>query len=288
MEPPQEQGFWRAEVLKDLVFDNNRELLDHLRIEAMKAGFDIAARQSLVVPYGTFYCTKGRRVRSGRTSKTGCMFQFESMLVDDKIKIKIDETMELEHNHKLLPQVYTHRTLGTMARLRMNWEVIPITAVDQHRQLVSCGIMYASVTNEEVLTWLLEEIWRIVGDLGILRYIVTDEDAAFAAAFRQMVLGLNAGDEHEVIHHILCAVHNHKNFSNKLLKCGLTKIQRERVDTLFRHICYHTNNEYAQHCLRELRNMNQRVANYLDKHVVPVLPQFAKSFMDGVHANGLI
>jgi hypothetical protein len=52
-------SFWTPEVLSGLYFQNNRALLDHLRIEALKYGFDIATRQALVIPYGSFHCTKG-------------------------------------------------------------------------------------------------------------------------------------------------------------------------------------------------------------------------------------
>ena len=34
--------FWTPEVLAGLRFDNNKLLLDHLKIEALKFGFDIA------------------------------------------------------------------------------------------------------------------------------------------------------------------------------------------------------------------------------------------------------
>ena len=39
---------------------------------------------------------------------------------------------------------------GTMSQLRLRWEVLPLTAVDQYRELVSCGIVYASETNDPV------------------------------------------------------------------------------------------------------------------------------------------
>ena len=67
---------------------------------------------------------------------------------------------------------------GTVTQLRVRWEVLPITALDQHKEIVSCGIVYASLGNEEVLTWMLQQIWEIAAPMGRLRTIVTDEDAA--------------------------------------------------------------------------------------------------------------
>lgn len=389
-EPP---SVWTREFLQDLKFDNNRDLFDHLKIEALKSGFDIASRQPLAGLYGSFYCTRGGRVRRAKTSKCGCTFQFKSTTGSDgKVHIRIDETLELKHNHELVPALFAHRIVekdtknminelhavgvkpmqikgyleqkgnhfstlqiqyvirraeiatfqteseeliefvnqeanaltrvfereiegrvhrfavltftaeeldnlkrfgdvlfidGTMANLRMRWEVLPITGVDEHRELVSCGIMYASVTNEEVLTWLLSELWRILEPLGILRTLVTDEDAAFAAAFDEMLRGVNDGtDQHVILRHVLCALHKQRNFTQKLQKCGLSHNLRVEALDLFRSVCYHTNNAYAEHCLQRLKELCPKLRKYIEKRIVGTLPQFARSYMTGVYTNG--
>lgn len=383
-------AFWSPQVLSRLRFQNNRLLLDHLRIEALKCGFDIASRQALLSPYGHFHCTKGGRVRAGKTGKCGCPFGFSTTTIDGQVQIKM-ETLRLEHNHELVPELYVHRTLspavvetiqklhlagvkpmqikaymeechqylstlqiqyvtredelrsfevesqglidymhgqmnsivrvferevegrvrrfavltftqeelnnlrffgdvifidGTVTQLRVRWEVLPITAVDQHKEIVSCGIAYVSLGNEEVLTWMLQEIWQIAAPMGRLRTIITDEDAAFAAAFRSMTVGVNPGPDHLVIHHVLCALHKQRNFTNKLMKCGLSKLERDAATDLFRKVCYHTNVEYVDHCLEQLKQMNEKLRNYMEKHVVPLLPKFAKAYMNGIHAIG--
>ena len=175
---------------------------------------------------------------------------------------------------------------GTMARLKLRWEVIPITAIDQHRELVSCGIMYAAITSEETLTWMLSEIWRIVEPLNILRTIVSDEDCAFIAAFRNLMQIVNQTDEHIIIHHVLCALHKQRNFMKKMQTCGLTKAEKEIAIDLFRKICYHTNNNYASHCLEQLKELNEKLCHYIEKQVEPELHQFSRSHMNGIHANG--
>ena len=75
--------FWTREVLSGLTFNDNRELYDHLKIEALRAGFDIASRQPLRNPYGVFYCTKGGRVKRNKTSKCGCTFGFKTTVGQD-------------------------------------------------------------------------------------------------------------------------------------------------------------------------------------------------------------
>lgn len=385
--------FWTREVLSGLTFNDNRELYDHLKIEALRAGFDIASRQPLRNLYGVFYCTKGGRVKKNKTSKCGCTFGFKTTVGQDgTTHIRIDESLELEHNHRLSPGLFAHRVVGedatttinelhaagvkpmqiksyleqkgqhlstlqiqyvirraevasfqaeseeliaymnqdplaltrvferevegelhrfavltftakeldnlkkygdvlfidgTMSQLRLRWEILPITGVDQHRELVSCGIMYASVTNEDVLTWLLTEIWRIIGPMDILRSIVTDEDAAFAAAFESMVKQINDDqDHHIVLKHVLCALHKQRNFTQKLQKCGLSHDLRVQAIELFRSLCYHTNNAYAEHCLEQLKGMSPKLRKYIEERVVGTLPQFARSYMNGVYSNG--
>ena len=382
--------FWSPQVLSGLRFQNHRLLLDHLKIEALKCGFDIASRQALLSPYGHFHCTKGGRVRAGKTGKCGCPFGFSTTTIDGQVQIRMD-TLRLEHNHELVPELYMHRNLppgivdtirklhlagvkpmqikaymekchqhlstlqiqyvtrqedlqsfevesegligymsaqpnsvvrtfesevegrrrrfavltfteeelnnlrqfgdvifidGTMTQLRVRWEVLPITAVDQHKEIVCCGIVYVSLGNEEVLTWMLRQIWDIAAPMGRLRTIITDEDQAFAAAFRTMTVGVNHGPDHLVIHHVLCALHKQRNFTNKLMKCGLSKLERDAAVDLFRKVCYHTNVEYVDHCLEQLKGMNEKLCNYMEKHVVPLLPKFAKAYMNGIHAIG--
>lgn len=108
---PDPSCFWTPDVLSRLRFDNNRVLLEHLRIEALKCGFDIASRQALVIPYGHFHCTKGGRVRSKNTSKCSCPFSFRTSLDDHgKIRIRIDQSLCLQHaDHPLVPQLYSHK-----------------------------------------------------------------------------------------------------------------------------------------------------------------------------------
>ena len=385
-----EDTIWDPDRLGRLSFDTNRDLFDHLRIEAYKSGFDLASRQPLMSPYGAFYCKKGGRVKGGSSAKCGCTFQFKTTVKAGHIVVPIDETLELKHNHELIPRAFAHKIIpqdikdtvrqlhsanvkpmqiktfleqqghilstlqvqymvrstevasfqaetdelidyvnedpealtrvferevdgerhrfavltftkeelqhlkkfgdvifidGTMARLKMRWEVLPITAIDQHRGIVSCGVMYASITTEEILTWLLMEIWRILKPLDLLRTIVSDEDTAFTAAFRNLVRRMN-DDEHVIVHHVLCALHKLRSFMRKMQTCGLTKLERETAVDLFRKISYHTNNDYAQHCLVELKGLNERLRRYIEENVEPELHQFARSYMNGIHTNG--
>ena len=75
--------FWTREVLSGLTFNDNRELYDHLKIEALRAGFDIASRQPLRNLYGVFYCTKGEGSKRTRLASVGVLLA--SKLRSDKM-----------------------------------------------------------------------------------------------------------------------------------------------------------------------------------------------------------
>ena len=104
-------SFFTSENLQSLVFDNNKELYDHLKVIANREGFDLASRQPLSSPYGMFYCRKKGRIKREKTNKCGCCFQFKSTNINGKIRIRIDASLELLHNRPLNPSIYSHKLL---------------------------------------------------------------------------------------------------------------------------------------------------------------------------------
>ena len=118
MEEPGET-IWDPDRLGRLSFDTNRDLFDHLRIEAFKSGFDLAhflytdsSRQPLMSPYGAFYCKKGGRTKGGSSVKCGCTFHFKTTVKEGHIVIRIYETLELKHNHELTPRTFAHKIIS--------------------------------------------------------------------------------------------------------------------------------------------------------------------------------
>lgn len=103
---------WTPEFLRKLEFDSNRELFDHLRIEALKSGFVLCSRYALIEPYGKFYCSKGRQTEKS-TNKCRCGFSFCSTPIQKGEKyvyqIRIDYSLNLQHeNHTPNPRIYSH------------------------------------------------------------------------------------------------------------------------------------------------------------------------------------
>ena len=101
--------FFIEEGLKAMKFDTMHNAYIHLRVQAMKAGFDIGSTQSFHSVYSTFYCLKGGRQRGDRTNKTGCEWRL-TIVPDSDSKsfgaVRIKDCF-LEHNHDLHPDIYS-------------------------------------------------------------------------------------------------------------------------------------------------------------------------------------
>ena len=46
---------WNPEFLSKLEMDSNKELFDHLSIEALKSGFKLCSRYGFLEPYGNHF-----------------------------------------------------------------------------------------------------------------------------------------------------------------------------------------------------------------------------------------
>ena len=375
--------FFTQEALREMSFESLHTAYVHLRIQALKHGFDIGSTQSFHSVYSTFYCLKGGRQRGDKTTKTGCNWKLQ-MVPDDRSEsfgaVKIKGCV-LEHNHELHPDIYSVFTLsekaqdlirsmrdanieprkiikvmdtlgdqgltaaqirkvcaprgvalgtpescdleqyigehggscfrcmsdgqycqgiltilpfekenlerfasvifldGTQTNSHLQWEVIPITLVDQYRRIRSGGLCFLASTDEETLTWLLETLFSLPPIRNSTKTIITDEDSAFIPAIS------NISGTYSV-KHVLCSYHKERNFSRKLLRCGLTHLEREVAKDLFRSVCYGTDRELANEAVDRLRSMSPKLSKYVDKQIVPTLDQFARSHLGDTFCKG--
>ena len=176
---------------------------------------------------------------------------------------------------------------GTYCNLKMKWEVLPITAITIDGTICCCGMFYAAMTNETILGWLLFQLWQMKrNDEVKWRTVVTDEDAAFIAAFREFGNWASSNGINHGLHHVLCAFHKERNFDTKLMQCSMSKSERARARQLFKSICYCPHRPYVDHCVEELRLMNEKLEKYIGKEISPLLSNFSRAYLSDVHANG--
>lgn len=376
-------NFFTEEALKGLRFETMNSAYVHLRVQAMKSGFDIGSTQSLHSLYSTFYCLKGGRQRGAKTTKTGCEWKLN--LVPDEASdtfgaVRVKDCT-LVHNHELHPDIYSVFNLadasqdlirsmhearieprkiirvmeafgengltasqirricrprgvslgvpesqdleqyvtscggkcfryvtdghycqgvltilpfeqenldrfasvifldGTQTQGSLNWEVFPITLIDQYRRIRSGGLCFLSSTDEENLTWLLQTLFSLPPIRDSTKTLITDEDSAFIPAISNIC-------RVHPIQHVLCSHHKEKNFSKKILRCGLTPVERAVAKDLFRSVCYGTQKEFANNVVEQLRNMSPKLSRYIDKQVIPTLSQFARSYLSCTICKG--
>ena len=379
----QMSNFFTEEALRAMQFESLQSAFVHLRIQAMKHGFDIGSTQSFHSVYSTFYCLKGGRQRGEKTAKTGCKWKLTFVpdeTSDSFSAVRIKECV-LEHNHELHPDIYSVFNMtessqelirsmrnakieprkviqvmeslgeegltatqirkictpkevtlnvsescdlekyvtecggvcfrhiidqnycqgvltilpferenlerfssvifldGTQTNAHMNWEVIPITLIDQYRRIRSGGLCFLASTDEETLTWLLETLFSLPPIQTGTKTIITDEDSAFIPAISNLSIVHS-------IRHVLCSHHKEKNFSRKLVRCGLTQIERACAKDLFQSICYGTNRDCTDQAIEQLKSMSPKLSRYIEKQVVPTLTQFARAYLSDTFCKG--
>ena len=82
-----------------------------LNLQARMAGFRLACRDVIKSGFCRYYCTKGGRIRGNKTNKVNCPFCFRTIVNDDgEVTIELSGSV-LEHNHDLLPKIYSSSIL---------------------------------------------------------------------------------------------------------------------------------------------------------------------------------
>ena len=178
---------------------------------------------------------------------------------------------------------------GTQRQNRLQWEIIPVTVIDQFKRIRSAGVFFVSRSDQEVIRWILEVLLNNKDLLQILRTIITDEDSAFIPAFDTVMRRLNKDrpDGNQItIHHVLCAFHKEQNYIRKLQKAGLTAVQRETAKDLFKIVCYSPHKKACEKALEDIIALSPKLASYVRKHVKPVLDKFARSHLGHVFTKG--
>ena len=388
-----ETDFFTEESLRRLSFDTPENAYNHLQIQAMKNGFEIATSQSHSSTYMTIHCTKGGKSKGTNTIKTGCEWKI-ALKPAKGGGVVIGKITSLRHNHELTPDKYSVFTLpadiqdlvrkvlnvgirpnqiqrfllengahevstlqirklgdrlnsfhdsetealreymesvgGYMARLTtdldhkthvhavytnmpfeaenlkrfgdvifldgtqrqnyLNWEIIPVTVIDQYKRIRSGGVFFVSRGDHEVLEWVIRTLLDNNDLKQNLQTLITDEDSAFIPAFDRVVGAFNDqipdADARKPIKHVLCAFHKEQNFLRKLAKCGLTEAQREAAKDMFKIVCYSCHRKSCDDAIQGLRELSKKLAKYLDKHVVPILDKFARAYLSEVWTKG--
>jgi hypothetical protein len=97
---------------------------------------------------------------------------------------------------------------STITPTDLQWQIIPITLVDQYKNLICGGILFSAIINTEVVKWMLGYLLSISTLQYTLETIISDDDQSFKPAIED-IFENQFQHRREQMHHVLCA--NHKN-----------------------------------------------------------------------------
>ncbi|KAK8838939.1 hypothetical protein M9Y10_032399 [Tritrichomonas musculus] len=166
---------WNPEFLSKLEMDSNKELFDHLSIEALKSGFKLCSRYGFLEPYGKFYCSKGR-ISKKSTNKCGCPFSISTIVKrypDGKIKygIKIDNSLNLNHvGHTPNPRLYMHVFLSDDAKVQIK------------------NLHQSGIKPNQIQKYLLKNGFNTISTLQIQSIIESEKISAFNSETTELSL----------------------------------------------------------------------------------------------------
>jgi hypothetical protein len=172
---------------------------------------------------------------------------------------------------------------GTHAQLKMRWEIIPVTMISPNRELVCGGVAFAAYFTGEVVEWLLQSIWESAPEVAEnWRTLISDEDSAFLPAVERFRVG-----KASAFGHVLCAMHKKQNFVKKLNRSGETAKARKEISKLFDVVCYSEHRGIADSALKDIIDRGcEKLNRYIEKHIKPVMDQFALSRLHEVFSAG--
>lgn len=175
------------ENILQLEFDLPSDDCQTLKTMANLAGFEISASDSPNSNFCLYFCSKGGRKRGKKPNKTNCSFFLTSCLdkniLIDKIIIST-KNICLSHNHKLHPSIFHYKTIddSVLAIIHQMYQ----SDIPPHKIRKCGGILYASILTEEVIVWMLRSLLELGFMKKTLETIITEEDAVFIVAFKQI------------------------------------------------------------------------------------------------------
>ena len=174
----------------------------------------------------------------------------------------------------------------TFINLENQWTLIPITLVSNTRNILSGGMVFTAITNEEILHWILNILLFEFNGIQNTKSIVTDEDSAFIPAFKNIKKTMEMNNETFTIDHILCSYHKMKNWHKCIAKSSLNKNERIEAKILISKVCYSDSRKEVDHSIRELCDLDPVIKAYTDKNIIPILGQFSRGYLSNKYCLG--
>ena len=178
---------------------------------------------------------------------------------------------------------------GTYMQLTSDWTIVPITLIDERRNIRCGGIIYCAFFTIDVVEHFMNAIIDTIGiDLARrkLKVVITDQDNSFECAFTMVQKRLNIKFEH-----IFCAFHKMQNFKKHSRECGFNKACIEEMMLLFNIISYSRFKTEAEAALGTLisdyASKSDSLKRYITEYITPDIKRFAKYKLGNIFTAGL-
>jgi hypothetical protein len=167
---------------------------------------------------------------------------------------------------------------GTMIRNSLGWTTLPITLLNESKEITSGGLSFTAFETQEIFDWFLAVLVDILQDKFCT--LVTDEDSAL------VISAANLGSAHPAIAHRLCTFHKRRNFYQKVQTASRDPEVHAEAMRLFQKIIYSKRRLVVDQALTQLKVMFPALVDYIMTEVERLLPQLSEAYREKAFTLG--
>ena len=236
-----------------------------------------------------------RQIRSINKKKDSELFNLQTSelihYIDNLGGIWFDKKGEINKNERVALLTFTKSDIinlqdygdvifidGTNVPNKLSWQCYPITVVDKKLSLQCGGVLFTALATHDIFEWFISYLSQLMESDKINRHIktmISDEDPSFMKAVNDFNVKNN-----NHIKNIICHWHKMKNLEKKLNELHLPPEIKENVKLLFNRIARCPKKEVVLLCIKEMKNVCKELAEYVENHIEPLLPQFSRAFIE--------
>ena len=173
---------------------------------------------------------------------------------------------------------------GTAIRNAMGWTTVPVTLVDDSKEILSGGLLFTAFEREEIYLWFIQTLHIILANK--LRTIFTDEDSALVSAIVRLQV------EHPEIAHRLCVFHKRRNFEARVRSFTRDARVSTEAGKLFDEFVYGKTEDIVEQAIEQLRKLIPELVGYIDSELRAYIPHLTEAFRGealtlGYHSTGV-
>lgn len=158
---------------------------------------------------------------------------------------------------------------GTNIPNNLNWTTIPISLEDNHRSIVSGGLVFCCSETKEFYVWLFNILFNLFPQI---KCVISDEDTSIISALF----------EFSDIYHILCSKHKIANIYKHINISNYDEIQQKEFEFCLNEFFYSRSSLISNNALNKILKCFPEVRPYFEEYVIPLMDHYVLSKMPNV------